>query len=113
MLQSRAATGAAHVFPELPEDGFGDRSGALKKRLTHRLRVVMDITDPALVPAHSFRHRARTLLEQAAIAPSTCDFLLGHARPGEGLSRYSKPSDQQLFEAVRAVPLPAAHVQRV
>jgi hypothetical protein len=31
---------------------------------------------------------------------------MGHARPGEGLGRYSKPSDAQLTEAARAVPLP-------
>jgi hypothetical protein len=96
------------VFYELPLDRYGQRSRAMEQRLRLRLRRVMGTTDSTLTTQHGWRHRARTLLEQAAIAPSTCDFLLGRARPGEGLSRYSKPSDQQLIEAVRAVPLPAA-----
>jgi integrase len=104
MLRSRATAGADAVFSELPANKFGDRSKSVAQRLSTKLRAMT--ADPALVAAHGWRHRARTLLEQASIAPSTCDFLLGHARPGEGLSSYSKPSDQQLIEAVRAVPLP-------
>jgi hypothetical protein len=46
-------------------------------------------------------------MEAAGVAPWTADFMLGHARPGEGLGRYSKPSDAQLIKAARAVPLPA------
>ena len=96
---------SAPVFPELPVDRFGDRSKPLVKRLGRTLRG-LGMTDPALVAGHSWRHRARTLMEAAEVAPWTADYLIGHARPGEGLGRYSRPSEEQLIKAVKAVPLP-------
>ena len=112
MLTARAASVAAveagAVFYELPLDRYGQRSRAMEQRLRLRLRRVMGNTDPTLTAQHGWRHRARTCLEQAAIAPSVADWIMGHARPGIGLSTYSKPSDQQLIEAARAIPLPAA-----
>jgi integrase len=104
MLRSRATAAADAVFSELPANKFGDRSKSLAQRLSTKLRAMT--ADPALVAAHGWRHRARTALEAASIAPWTADAFLGHARPGEGLSRYSKASEAQLVEAARAVPLP-------
>jgi hypothetical protein len=108
MLRARVALGGEAVFHELPLDRFGDRSRQLSQRMGHRLRHDLGIVDPALASAHSWRHRARTLMEGAGIPPWTSDWIMGHQRGGEGLSRYSKPSDQQLIEAVKAVPLPTA-----
>jgi hypothetical protein len=63
--------------------------------------------DPTLVADHSWRHRARTLMEHAGVTPWVADAVLGHARPGEGLSRYSAgPSEEQRIEAVKAITLP-------
>lgn len=95
------------MFHELPEDRSGDRSRALAKRLAWALRNKLRIADRSLVAAHGWRHRARTKLEAASISPWTADFFLGHMRYGEGLSWYSKPSDEQLVAAAKAVPLPA------
>jgi hypothetical protein len=51
--------------------------------------------------------RARTLIEHAGVTPWVADAVLGHARPGEGSSRYSEgPSDKQRIEAVKAITLP-------
>jgi integrase len=103
-LASGSAAPSQAVFSELPANKFGDRSKSLAQRLSTKLRAMT--VDPALVAAHGWRHRARTALEAASIAPWTADAFLGHARPGEGLSRYSKASEAQLVEAARAVPLP-------
>jgi integrase len=108
MLRERcSASSDGAVFHELPADRNGDRSRALTKRLGWALREKLHIADRSLVAAHGWRHRARTKLEAASISPWTADFFLGHMRYGEGLSRYSKPSDEQLVKAARAVPLPA------
>jgi integrase len=104
MLRRRVAVGASEVFHELPTNRFGDRSKALSVRLSGKLRAVT--TDPALVGGHGWRHRARHLLEAAEVPPSTADWFMGHARPGEGLGRYSKPSEAQLIQAAQAVKLP-------
>jgi hypothetical protein len=53
------------------------------------------------------RHRCRTLQEAAGILPWTSDYFMGQTRPGEGLGRYSRPSEAQLIEAAKAVPLPS------
>ena len=46
-------------------------------------------------------------MEHANVAPWVADAVLGHARPGEGLGRYSEgPSDKQRIEAVKAITLP-------
>jgi hypothetical protein len=46
-------------------------------------------------------------MEAAGVPPWTQDWFVGQRRPGEGLGRYSKPSDAQLIETARAVPLPS------
>jgi hypothetical protein len=110
MLRSRVAAskaaGADALFMELPVNRFGDRSKSLAQRLSTKLRAGVGAGDPSLVAAHGWRHRARTAMEARHVPPSTADWFMGHARPGEGLSRYSKPSDEQLIEAARAIPLP-------
>jgi hypothetical protein len=46
-------------------------------------------------------------MEHAGVTPWVADAVLGHARPGEGLSRYSAgPSEEQRIEAVKAITLP-------
>ena len=95
------------LFPHLTADRYGDRAQALSKRLNRLLDQVN--SDPNLAANHSWRHRARTLLEHAGISPWVSDWFVGHARQGEGLSRYSQgPSQEQLIAAARAIPLPAA-----
>jgi integrase len=107
MLARRKAAGKGRLFPELKADRFGDYSHALSKRAGRKLRAI-GLTDPVLVAEHSWRHRARTLMERAEVAPWVADWVLGHERPGEGLGRYSEgPSDTQLVEAMRAVTLPS------
>ena len=94
------------LFEHLTADLYGNRAQSLSERLNSLLDKVND--DPRLVANHSWRHRARTLLERADISPSVADWFVGHARPGEGLSRYSQgPSKEQLIEAARAIPLPS------
>jgi integrase len=106
MLLMRASRGQERVFHELRADRLGRYSARLQNRLGWRMRRVAGLLDPALVPAHSWRHRARTLLEAAEVPPWTADAFMGHKRPGEGLGRYSKPSDAQLVLAAQAIPLP-------
>lgn len=106
MLLARKAQGNARLFHELQPDRFGDLGSALGKRVGRKLRAI-GLTDPALVAEHSWRHRARTLMEHADIMPWIADAVLGHARPGEGLGRYSAgPSDGQRIEAVKSITLP-------
>jgi integrase len=107
MLLARKAKGKDRLFHELQPDRFGDLGSALGKRVGRKLRAI-GLTDPALVAEHSWRHRARTLMEHADIMPWVADAVLGHARPGEGLGRYSVgPSEEQRIEAVKAITLPA------
>jgi integrase len=106
VLSERKAADKDRLFHELTANRFGDYSQALSTRMARRLRSI-GLTDPALVADHSWRHRARTLMEHADVSPWVADALLGHARPGEGLGRYSAgPSDAQLIEAVKAIKLP-------
>ena len=106
MLLARKAKGKARLFYELEPDRFGDLGSALGKRVGRKLRAI-GLNDPALVAEHSWRHRARTLMEHADVMPWVADAVLGHARPGEGLSRYSAgPSEEQRIEAVKAITLP-------
>jgi integrase len=106
MLTERKEANKGRLFHELEADRFGDFGSALSKRVGRKLRGI-GLTDPALVADHSWRHRARTLMEHADVDPWVADAVLGHARPGEGLGRYSKgPSDKQLVEAVKAIALP-------
>jgi integrase len=104
-LRQRHNGASGPLFPTLTETKYGDRSPAISKRLNRHLRNISK--DPALVAGHSWRHRARSLMEHGGIVPWVCDWFIGHARPGEGLSRYSKPSDDQLVEAAKAVSLPS------
>src|SRR5438309_706981 len=57
------------------EDRFGDRSKALVKNLGRHLRA-LGMTDPNLVANHSWRHRARTLMEAKGILPWTQDWFV-------------------------------------
>jgi integrase len=107
MLTKRKAAGKDRMFHELTADRWGDYGASVSLRMGRKLRS-SGLTDPALVADHSWRHRARTLMEHADVQPWVADALLGHARPGEGLGRYSAgPSDAQLVEAVKAIALPA------
>ncbi|MBK1658234.1 tyrosine-type recombinase/integrase [Paracraurococcus ruber] len=104
-LQARLKAPALPLFPELKKDRYGNRSAALSKRLGRLLRKA--VTDKDLVAAHGWRHRARTLAEHGGIEPWIADAFIGHERPGEGLSRYSKgPSDADLLRMAWAIPLP-------
>lgn len=104
-LRPRLNGSSGPLFSSLTETKYGDRSPAISKRLNRHLRNITK--DPALVAGHSWRHRARTLMEHGDIAPWVCDWFLGHARPGIGLTVYSKgPNDEQLIEAAKAIALP-------
>lgn len=93
------------LFDALSDDRYGNRAQALSKRANRMLDKIID--DPALVAGHSWRHRARTLMEHGGIDPWTCDWFIGHERPGEGFNRYSTgPSEEQLIAAARAIPFP-------
>jgi hypothetical protein len=118
MLQARLSAAEARLakaqraqdgvlFPELPTDTLGARGKALRRDMVRRLRA-LGMKDTSLTANHSWRHRARTLMERADVPPWVADFVIGHARPGQGLGRYSQgPSDAQLIAAVKAVPLPS------
>ena len=93
------------LFPALKARSYNKRSHTLSQRLGRTLRLV--VKDKSVVASHSWRHRARTLLEQGDVNPWISDWLMGHSRPGEGLNRYSKgPSNQQLIDAIKHVVLP-------
>lgn len=97
--------GDEDLFERLVSDQYGKKSPALSNRFGRTLRSFTK--DPALACSHSWRHRARTLLERGNISPWVSDWLIGHARPGEGFSRYSQgPSDEQLIEAAKVITLP-------
>ncbi|MFC7553468.1 tyrosine-type recombinase/integrase [Pseudoroseomonas wenyumeiae] len=100
-----------YIFSEL--DTVTDSAGRITKRssaISQRLGRYLDkhvSSDESLVAGHSWRHRARTLLEHGGVEPWVADALMGHERAGEGLSRYSKgPSAEQLLEAARNLRLP-------
>ncbi len=108
-LQARSGN-PEWVFPHLTADSYGNRAQFVSQRLSRALDKVNP--DPTLVANHSWRHRARTLLEHAGISPWVADWYMGHTRQGEGLGRYSQgPSQEQLIEAARAIPLPMARRQ--
>ncbi len=91
------------LFDALTSDRYGNRAQALSKRFNRELDKIVD--DPTLVAGHSWRHRARTLMERGGIDPWVYDWFIGHERPGEGLSRYSKgPSEEQLIAVARVIP---------
>ena len=105
MLKARLVLAQAALFPELSTDKLGARGKALRRDMVRRLRA-LGMKDTSLTANHSWRHRARTLMEQADVSPSVADFVIGHVRPRQGLGRYSQgPLDAQLIAAVRAVPL--------
>lgn len=100
------------IFPELPTyTEAGGRSIKRSSAVSQRLGRYLDkhlASDNALVAGHSWRHRARTLLEHGNVAPWVADTMMGHKRPGEGLSRYSQgPSEDQLIDAAKCLVLPA------
>lgn len=109
-LRQRAQAGGP-LFPELNADKRGDRSPRISQRLGRALRTITK--DSSIVAAHSWRHRAATLMEQADVPATTAARLLGHERQGETLGRYSKgPSDAQLIAAARPIVLPVADARR-
>jgi integrase len=112
MLKYRKeASSDGYIFSELSTvtDTAGrtaKRSSAISQRLGRYLDKHLN-TDGRLVAGHGWRHRARTLLEHGGVSPWIADALMGHERPGEGLSRYSQgPSDKQLLEAANKIHLP-------
>lgn len=109
LLSSRLSRGPSgpdvQLFPEYPPNQLGDRYNALSKRLGRILKKVSK--DPQLVPAHSWRHRARSELERAGIRPAVADTFIGHERPGMGLGNYYKPEDWELIPAAEALPIPS------
>ncbi len=107
LLRARTAaqTENEFAFDRLTADEHGKRSRQVTKRIGRALREFAD--DPSLVAAHSWRHRAVTLLEQGEIPRSTADWFIGHARLGEGLRTYAAgPSDAQLIEAAQCISVP-------
>jgi integrase len=105
MVRQRPTEGHARLFHELHADRYGDFSKTLVKRWSKRLKA-LGMAGQGIVAGHSWRHRARTMAEQGGCPPWTCDFFFGHARPGEGLGRYSAPSEAQLVEVAKTIPLP-------
>lgn len=106
MLRRRVSGGGGGpLFPELTADKNGDRSPRISQRLGRALRTITK--NAALTAAHSWRHRAATLMEQCGIPLSTMEAVLGHKRTGESLGRYSAgPADAQLIGAVRPLTIP-------
>lgn len=93
------------IFETLTSDPNGRYGPGLTRRMSYRIRKITD--DVNLVAAHSWRHRAATLLEQGGIQPWIAATFLGHARSGMTLGTYSKgASDEQLLECARVLPLP-------
>jgi integrase len=94
------------LFPEYPSDRYQKRSKPVSQRLGRLLRKA--VKDERVVAAHGWRHRARDLSEKNGIKPWVADWFFGHARPGEGLGRYSQgPSTEDLLRVAEAIPLPA------
>lgn len=101
-----ARNGDDYLFEHTKPNKYGLRSPSLTKRFNRTLRLFTE--DQALAGSHSWRHRARTLLERGGISPWVSDWFMGHSRPGEGLDRYSQgPSDEQLLEAAETISFPA------
>jgi integrase len=95
------------LFPEYPSDRYHKRSKPVSQRLGRLLRK--SVKDERVVAAHGWRHRGRDLAEKNGIEPWVADWFFGHARPGEGLGRYSRgPSMADLLRVAKAIPLPAS-----
>ncbi|GAA0785366.1 hypothetical protein E1180_18320 [Roseibium denhamense] len=94
-----------YIFQSLKTDERGKRTHQISKRFGIALRRISD--DERIVASHSWRYRARTLLERGGVYVATSDWLIGHERPGEGLGRYSEgPSDDQLIDGARHIFVP-------
>ena len=98
------------VFPDFKPDANGNRYGAVSKRLSRRLRSFSEAPD--LAPAHSWRHRAKGLLERAGLRQVTQELYLGHELSSFGHRNYYTGSIEELVEAARALHLPPIPAQR-
>jgi integrase len=101
--------GSDRLFKSLKPNSMEQLSrGPCKRFGRHLARLGLSSEDKqGLGAAHSWRHRAATLLEQGDIPPHLISWFLGHERLGESLGRYSKgPSDAQLIEAAKAITIP-------
>lgn len=77
-LKDRAEDKAPWFFPEYtPKNKLGSRSAPLSQRL-RRYRDDHIGADPTVVGGHSWRHRARTAVEQADLRTSLVNAFFGH-----------------------------------
>lgn len=104
-LRSHEGAAGDPFFPEYAANSYGDRYNALSKRLGRRLRGFSK--DPELTQAHSWRHRAKGLLERAGVRHAVQDTFLGHSLPGEGATYYNA-TNEELRKAAKALRLPDA-----
>lgn len=83
--------------------GQDKRRGAYPSKRFSELRKSLGLTDPETT-FHSFRHNFITAAERCGVVRPTVEKIVGHARQGITLSRYSDgPEERQLIEAVAKV----------
>lgn len=67
------------LWPEVAISMFGRRHDEGARKVRRWLREVVEITDPAVSPNHSWRHTFHTLARQAGIPPHIVNAITGHA----------------------------------
>lgn len=106
LLEFVANHHSKYLFDDATPDRFGSRGGNATKVLSRWVRQVLKITDVAVSPNHSFRHRFSTLCNNNKIPPEIRDRIMGHSS-GEVREIYGDGySISVMFEEICKIPIP-------
>ena len=93
---------SSNVFPDLTPDRFGSRGGNGTKIVSRWIRG-LGVTDRRLAPAHSWRHRLKTLARRHGLAGDAVDAITGHARKSVG-DQYGEFEVEALLRELSKLP---------
>lgn len=105
LIDFARSRGDGPLFAELKPDRFGNRGGNATKVLGRWVRDVVRIADSRVGPAHSWRHRFKTLCRLHGIGKDFHDALTGHTHADEGDAYGEFPVDA-LTREIEKLPDP-------
>lgn len=111
-VEALRAAGETLLFPELAsESGKGTMGDAFYKKVWTKLAAQLPFLGDGQ-GLHAFRHTAIDSMKAAKISEAVAADFAGHAVEGETGGRYSKAHIHLLQEAVDAIPVVTAHLDR-